>query len=1060
MHAGREGARSTRSREHRWPDDSAFPSPGPATAHSQKLPYEIPRGRLSEIELAISRCEYGAGALVWTGEPGMGKSALLAHAAAEAEALGSLVIRVPSQPPNPQGPDAQPRGAQQPGAQQPSAQSRGAQQPGAQHPRAQENDGDIALDYVVRRLIDDTKDLDSSRSAPVQPLVPADLRNAATHQNVATLGRSLADLITAGKHERAVVFVIDDLENLDEVTRRTLVSAVAARRAAAVLLITATDPDLVRSLPYEIERRPLAPVTNADALFMLQESLDTTVAPHVIHVLNEHVSGAPTALVETAQTLSSAQLSGLSQLPDPLPVSPSTHRAVSPELMGMPARDRELLLTAAVSVSDRTDLFLAATGLEIDELLSSSAARHLRLVAGHIKIADPRIRALVHGDASVGERTIAHQKLARAHEAAGSEITALWHHALASLTGDTALSHRLLEVAKRMLELGDAAWAQRVARESLSHATGAARPAAMIVAGNAALHAGHISDAVGLLREAARILPRSQAQKVSAALTAAVTFATGQVPEEMMPDGKPDVHSQQLAAVFHTERADLDAADDLIDALAAGIDALAPGDSGALAPGDRDALAPEDSGALAPGSANEARRVELLRAWMEVLGGDPEPGLYVPTQASADLIYTVAARIVRALALVRTGSGAEARRVVTSTLSELSPPVTSPWDPDFHNGSSHSIAITPLLNAYLHLADIIVEYASGNISGAKKALQQAAFTLPMALPFAGLVCVIAGRLSVLRLGEIDDLAAVLEKLVPIRHSPTVHTELLANRALAHVIAGEIPEAETLLEMARSSRSSTLPLLTRPNYFDIAELLEIPAASSHDMMAPDVDTLPNLATTEAEADNADALDLALRHLIAGRRSAATVDTAESADGTGKSGGGATSAKGGAGKAKGRGGATSAKSAPGAATGDASAKGAEHLTRSALLFEEVGADAAANLARVWADQVAKGTRVTQLAPPPKSPAESSFASGTSQAEDEEAEAETLPEWATLLTEREREVAQTIARGATNREAAAELFVSIRTIEVHLTSIFRKLEIGSRVELAITVGRAPMP
>ncbi|HLR56308.1 MAG TPA: hypothetical protein VK096_06070, partial [Actinomycetales bacterium] len=735
MHAGREGARSTRSREHRWPDDSAFPSPGPATTHTQELPYEIPRGRLSEIDLAISRCEYGAGALVWTGEPGMGKSALLAHAAAEAEALGSLVIRVPSQPPGPQQNGPQRSGGRQPGAERTGTQRPGAHQLDAQQPGAHQNDGDIALDYVVRRLIDDTKDLDSSRSAPVQPLIPADLRNAATHQNVATLGRSLADLITAGKHERAVVFVVDDLENLDEVTRRTLVSAVAERRAAAVLLVTATDPDLVRSLPYEIERRPLAPVTNADALFMLQESLDTTVAPHVIHVLNEHVSGAPTALVETAQTLSSAQLSGLSQLPDPLPVSPSTHRAVSPDLMGMPGRDRELLLAAAVSVSDRTDLFLAAMDLEIDELLSSPAARHLRLVAGHLKIADPRIRALVHGDASVGERTIAHQKLARAHKAAGSEITALWHHALASLTGDAALSHRLLKVAERMLELGDAAWAQRVARESLSHATGAARPEAMIVAGNAALHAGHISDAVGLLREAARILPRSEAQKVSAALTAAVTFATGQVPDEVIPNDKPDVHAQQLAAVFHSERADLDTADHLIDALAAG-------DIGALAPRD---LKPEE------------RRVELLRAWMEVLGGDPEPGLHAPTQASTDLIFTVGARFVRALSLVRTGSGGEARRVLTSTLSELSPPSTSPWDPDFHNGSSHSVAITPLLNAYLHLADIIVEYASGNISGAKKALQQAAFILPMALPFAGLVCVIAGRLSVLRNGEIDEL---------------------------------------------------------------------------------------------------------------------------------------------------------------------------------------------------------------------------------------------------------------------------------------------------------------
>src|SRR5690625_3909796 len=135
-------------------------------------------------------------------------------------------------------------------------------------------------------------------------------------------------------------------------------------------------------------------------------------------------------------------MAGLSQLPEPLPVSPSTHRAVSQQLMGMPARDRKTLLTAAVAVSDRTDLFLAATGMDIDELLASSAARHLRLVAGHVVISDPRIRAVVHGDASVGERTAVHQRLARAHAAAGSDITAVWHHALRSEEHTSELQSR------------------------------------------------------------------------------------------------------------------------------------------------------------------------------------------------------------------------------------------------------------------------------------------------------------------------------------------------------------------------------------------------------------------------------------------------------------------------------------------------------------------------------------------------------------------------------------------------------------------------------------------
>jgi DNA-binding CsgD family transcriptional regulator len=53
--------------------------------------------------------------------------------------------------------------------------------------------------------------------------------------------------------------------------------------------------------------------------------------------------------------------------------------------------------------------------------------------------------------------------------------------------------------------------------------------------------------------------------------------------------------------------------------------------------------------------------------------------------------------------------------------------------------------------------------------------------------------------------------------------------------------------------------------------------------------------------------------------------------------------------------------------------------------------------------------------------------------------------------LLTPHELEVAALVARGVTNREAAAALFVSPKTIEYHLSSIYRKLGVRSRTELA---------
>jgi DNA-binding CsgD family transcriptional regulator len=51
---------------------------------------------------------------------------------------------------------------------------------------------------------------------------------------------------------------------------------------------------------------------------------------------------------------------------------------------------------------------------------------------------------------------------------------------------------------------------------------------------------------------------------------------------------------------------------------------------------------------------------------------------------------------------------------------------------------------------------------------------------------------------------------------------------------------------------------------------------------------------------------------------------------------------------------------------------------------------------------------------------------------------------------LTPREFSVARLVASGRTNREVAAELMVSVKTVEYHLANIFGKLGIRSRRRL----------
>lgn len=51
---------------------------------------------------------------------------------------------------------------------------------------------------------------------------------------------------------------------------------------------------------------------------------------------------------------------------------------------------------------------------------------------------------------------------------------------------------------------------------------------------------------------------------------------------------------------------------------------------------------------------------------------------------------------------------------------------------------------------------------------------------------------------------------------------------------------------------------------------------------------------------------------------------------------------------------------------------------------------------------------------------------------------------------LTEREREVMRLIARGYAYKEVGRELFISVKTVETHMSSVLRKLQLSSRHEL----------
>ncbi|WP_037347523.1 helix-turn-helix transcriptional regulator [Sciscionella sediminilitoris] len=59
---------------------------------------------------------------------------------------------------------------------------------------------------------------------------------------------------------------------------------------------------------------------------------------------------------------------------------------------------------------------------------------------------------------------------------------------------------------------------------------------------------------------------------------------------------------------------------------------------------------------------------------------------------------------------------------------------------------------------------------------------------------------------------------------------------------------------------------------------------------------------------------------------------------------------------------------------------------------------------------------------------------------------------------LSPAERRSVELAGRGVSNRVIAERLFVTVRTVETHLTSAYRKLQVTSRVELATALGQPP--
>ncbi|MDR7383705.1 helix-turn-helix transcriptional regulator [Promicromonospora iranensis] len=435
-----------------------------------------------------------------------------------------------------------------------------------------------------------------------------------------------------------------------------------------------------------------------------------------------------------------------------------------------------------------------------------------------------------------------------------------------------------------------------------------------------------------------------------------------------------------------------------------------------------------DDGSAADGQPDATRPLGMALALL-----DGRPDAVVPGDAcGVDRAAIAAARkTIRML----DGAPGEATTIL-SEVAELAPArPPSCW----FDGPDETM--TPLAEAHLRVAQSYLALRLGDITGAVSVLDDAVERLPVALAFGGLGIALARRLDLVREGHLSRPTAALEASVPGQVAPVVRAATLGDRAQTAVFDGRWVEAATLLGLAAERGGDDLRRLWLPTP-DPVELLVLAgqdraARRSHERLRLRV--LPTVGPESAGGFSGG--PVRRRRLDLARAELALADAS-----------GVNRARERAVEASLRVGSTFERGLTELVAARAFARlglpgdAAAHLLGAHELFEESGAKA-------WEHIAEQALKAPGFVP-------TGAGETASRAPDEpagEPAADVTPEelcgqWDGLLTERELDVARLVVQGRTNRQVAASLYVSVRTVEVHLGRVFRKLGVRSRTELAV--------
>jgi DNA-binding CsgD family transcriptional regulator len=337
---------------------------------------------------------------------------------------------------------------------------------------------------------------------------------------LATLG-----LLSAAAEERPLLCVVDDFQWLDDGSARVLGFLARRLLAEPVALVCALREPSGEHELVGVPELPLRGLDEVDARALLETVIPGRIDERVRDRIVAETGGNPLALLELPRGMSASELAGGFAVPPAVGLSGGVEDGFRRRVDALPADTRRLLQVAAADpVGEPLLVWRAADQLGIrPEAATPAVAADLVEIRAQVRFRHPLVRSAAYRSASPAERQAVHAVLAKATDPQTHPDRRAWHLAQAAAGPDE-------EVAKELE--GSAARAE--ARGGIAAAAAFLESAAMLTPEPAdrvrrLLVAARAKRDAGALEAALQLLSAAEAGPMSALQAAEVGHLRGQI---------------------------------------------------------------------------------------------------------------------------------------------------------------------------------------------------------------------------------------------------------------------------------------------------------------------------------------------------------------------------------------------------------------------------------------------------------------------------------------------------------------------------------------------------